>query len=80
MTVSSYDRVGIKYAVFFEDNWRKPLQVHLVNDTVTGRYDSKVVKSLFTPFKEGKSFLVANELELFILFFCVGLSGNINLN
>ncbi len=80
MTVSSDDRVGIKNTVSFENNWRKPLQVDLMNDTVAGWYDSQVVKGFFTPLKESESFLVADELELFVLFFCIGLSGNIHLN
>jgi hypothetical protein len=51
-----------------------------MNNAVARRDDSQVVEGLFSPFKESESLLVADELELFVLFLCVGLSGKIYLN
>jgi hypothetical protein len=80
VTVGTNDRVGVKNTVLFEDDWSEPFKINLVNNTVAWRHDSQVVECLFTPLEESESLLVADELKLFILFFGVGLSCNIDLN
>jgi len=80
VTISSNNRVRIKYTVSFENDRRKPLEVDLMDNTIARRDNSEIVKSLLPPLKEGKSFLISTELEFFIFLLGVSPSGEINLN
>jgi len=80
MTVGTNHRVWIENTVSFKNHRSQPLKVDLVDDAVAWGHNPKVVECLFTPLKESKSLLISTELELFVLFLCVGISGKINLN
>jgi hypothetical protein len=47
----------------------KPLEVDLMDDTVSWWYDSEVLESGFTPLEEGESLLVSNEFKLLVFIF-----------
>jgi len=51
-----------------------------MDDTVARGDNSEVFESFLTPLEEGKTLLVTVEFDFLILFLCVGISSNINLN
>jgi len=67
MGVSSDNGVWEQKAILIENDTSKPLEVNLMDDTVTWRNNSQVLESSLTPFKEGESFFVPDELKFFIL-------------
>lgn len=81
MRVGTNERIGIDHAIIvLEDDSRKELKVHLMHNTVAGRHNREVLESLLTPLEEGESFLVADELELFVFVLSVGRARNVNLD
>jgi hypothetical protein len=58
MAISSNNRVWIKNTISLEHNRSKPLEVNLMNNTVSWWNNSQVVESFLAPFKECKTFLV----------------------
>jgi len=78
--VSADKRIGVKNAIFFEDNASKPFQVDLMDNTIARGHNSEVVEGLLTPLEESEALLVTLELKLFVLLFGVGGTGDIDLD
>ncbi len=61
--VGADEGVGVINAVLGENPFREILEVHLVDDTDTGRHDREGLESLLTPLEELVALAVADELD-----------------
>lgn len=79
--VSSYQRIGVNSVVLVDHGYSSQvLEVDLMDNSGSRRYNREVLKGALAPFEELESFVVSGEFDFFVFQKCIFNSGDISLN